>query len=106
MEVSHCSPPDHLMSRVGRGEAALEHLPGLGSQWQRAFARALSSGEAKDAVKHFSASLVFVLCFFVPFNGNGILGMEQLVMLLAAAASPLSSAHETPLFTACTENWS
>lgn len=91
---------------MGRGEAALEHLPGLGSQCQRAFARVLSSAEAEDAVKHFSAPWVFVLCTFFPFNGNCILSMEQLVILLAAAASPLSKAHETPLFTGCTENLS
>lgn len=68
--------------------------------------RVLPSGEAEDALKRFSAWLVFVLCFFFPFNGNCILCMEQLVILLAAAASPLSYSRETPLFTSCTENLS
>lgn len=57
-------------------------------------------------MKHFSALWVFVLCTFFPFNGNCILSMEQLVILLAAAASPLSKAHETSLFTGCAESLS
>lgn len=55
-------------------------------------------------MEHFSAQFVFVLCFFFPFNEHCILCMEQLVILLAAAASPLSSSRGTPLFTACTES--